>query len=225
VQAGVRQLQRRLDTRGSIDPAARGPLYQELEQGGLADPGLTAQCENLATARPNGGRERPEGVAFLTSPPQPGPGSDTRDAQPPAAWHGATHVHTGAAWWGRCPTGFRAAQSSTRDIHGCDAQAKRSSVVASATRRLSLVKKVLMSASSAQPSTPEGSGAWPEAVIDIGPIELCAGHWGVVGFIPYGGHVILAVIGTPSMRSAKPPAPPTPPANPHGLRRRPTPSA
>jgi hypothetical protein len=36
--------------------------------------------------------------------------------------------------------------------------------------------------------------AWPEAVIDIGPIELSAGYWGVVGLIPYDGHVVLAVV-------------------------------
>lgn len=35
---------------------------------------------------------------------------------------------------------------------------------------------------------------WPDAVIDIGPIELSAGYWGVVGLIPYDGHVVLAVV-------------------------------
>jgi hypothetical protein len=36
--------------------------------------------------------------------------------------------------------------------------------------------------------------AWPDAVVDIGPIELSAGRWGVVGLIPYDGHVVLAVL-------------------------------
>jgi len=38
---------------------------------------------------------------------------------------------------------------------------------------------------------------WPDAVVDIGPIELSPGHWGVVGLIPYDGHVVLTVIRTP----------------------------
>jgi hypothetical protein len=45
---------------------------------------------------------------------------------------------------------------------------------------------------------------WPDAIIDIGPIELSAGLWGVVGLIPYDGHVVLAVIRTPgSPRGAR----------------------
>jgi hypothetical protein len=46
---------------------------------------------------------------------------------------------------------------------------------------------------------------WPDAVIDIGPIELTDHYWGIVGSIPYDGHVVLAVIGgppTPSTRRA-----------------------
>lgn len=39
---------------------------------------------------------------------------------------------------------------------------------------------------------------WPAAVVDIGPIELSAGYWGVVGLIPYDGHVVLAVVNPPS---------------------------
>ena len=35
---------------------------------------------------------------------------------------------------------------------------------------------------------------WPEAVVDIGPIELTENHWVIVGSIPYDGHVILAVL-------------------------------
>lgn len=35
---------------------------------------------------------------------------------------------------------------------------------------------------------------WPEAVVDIGPIELTEHYWGIVGSIPYDGHVVLAII-------------------------------
>jgi len=35
---------------------------------------------------------------------------------------------------------------------------------------------------------------WPDAFVDIGPIELTTGYWGVVGLIPYDGHVVLAVV-------------------------------
>jgi hypothetical protein len=38
---------------------------------------------------------------------------------------------------------------------------------------------------------------WPAAVVDIGPIELGDHYWGIVGTIPYDGHVVLAVIGNP----------------------------
>jgi hypothetical protein len=38
---------------------------------------------------------------------------------------------------------------------------------------------------------------WPEAVIDIGPIQLTRHYWGIVGSIPYDGHVVLAVSPTP----------------------------
>lgn len=41
---------------------------------------------------------------------------------------------------------------------------------------------------------PDIPQAWPEAIVDIGPIEISAGYWGVVGLIPYDGHVVLAVI-------------------------------
>jgi hypothetical protein len=44
--------------------------------------------------------------------------------------------------------------------------------------------------------------SWPDAVVDIGPIELTDHYWGIVGSIPYDGHVVLAVI-------ASPPTPPT----------------
>lgn len=38
---------------------------------------------------------------------------------------------------------------------------------------------------------------WPDAIVDIGLIELSSGHCGVVGLIPYDGHVVFAVIRTP----------------------------
>ena len=34
---------------------------------------------------------------------------------------------------------------------------------------------------------------WPNAVVDIGPIELSDHYWAIVGSIPYDGHVVLAV--------------------------------
>lgn len=52
--------------------------------------------------------------------------------------------------------------------------------------------------------TSDISKAWPDAIVDIGPIELSAGHWGVVGLIPYDGHVVLAVIRTPPGRRGTP---------------------
>ena len=36
----------------------------------------------------------------------------------------------------------------------------------------------------------------PDAVVDIGPIELTDHYWGIVGSIPYEGHVVLAVTQT-----------------------------
>jgi hypothetical protein len=38
---------------------------------------------------------------------------------------------------------------------------------------------------------------WPGAVVDLGPIELAERHWGIVGTIPYDGHVVLAIIRSP----------------------------
>jgi hypothetical protein len=46
---------------------------------------------------------------------------------------------------------------------------------------------------------------WPTAVVDIGPIELTEHRWGIVGTIPYDGHVVLAVIeGTTSDWATRP---------------------
>ncbi len=39
--------------------------------------------------------------------------------------------------------------------------------------------------------------AWPEAIGDIGPIELLAEYRGVVGLIAYDSHVVLEVIPSP----------------------------
>jgi hypothetical protein len=38
---------------------------------------------------------------------------------------------------------------------------------------------------------------WPDAFVDLGPIELTDHHWGIVGTIPYEGHVVLAIIVSP----------------------------
>jgi hypothetical protein len=43
---------------------------------------------------------------------------------------------------------------------------------------------------------------WPDAVVDIGPLELADHFWGIVGSIPYDGHVVLAVIGSDPNRRA-----------------------
>ena len=43
---------------------------------------------------------------------------------------------------------------------------------------------------------------WPDAIVDIGPIELTDHYWGIVGSIPYDGHVVLAVIGSAPTRRA-----------------------
>jgi hypothetical protein len=36
----------------------------------------------------------------------------------------------------------------------------------------------------------------PEAILDVGPVELSDHHWGIVGSIPYDGHVVLALLAT-----------------------------
>ena len=47
------------------------------------------------------------------------------------------------------------------------------------------------------PLASDTTPTWPEAYVDIGPIELAIGHWGVVGLIPYDGHVVLALVTAP----------------------------
>jgi hypothetical protein len=46
---------------------------------------------------------------------------------------------------------------------------------------------------------------WPDAMVDIGLIELTDHYWGIGGSIPYDGHVVLAVIGGDPTRSGSPP--------------------
>ena len=45
---------------------------------------------------------------------------------------------------------------------------------------------------------------WPGAVVDIGAIRLSHHYWGIVGLIPYDGHVVLAVSQTPPNSTAPP---------------------
>lgn len=53
-------------------------------------------------------------------------------------------------------------------------------------------------------AAPDTTPTWPDAVIDIGPIELGDHRWGIVGLIPYDGHVVLAVVGTsPEQRGTR----------------------
>jgi hypothetical protein len=42
---------------------------------------------------------------------------------------------------------------------------------------------------------------WPDALVDLGPIELADDFWGIVGTIPYEGHVVLAIIASPRTSS------------------------
>jgi hypothetical protein len=48
----------------------------------------------------------------------------------------------------------------------------------------------------AMTNIPDIAQTWPDAVVDIGLIELTDDYWGIVGSIPYEGHVVLAVIGS-----------------------------
>ena len=47
------------------------------------------------------------------------------------------------------------------------------------------------------------ASTWPDAVVDLGPIELAEHHWGIVGMIPYEGHVVLAIIRSPLTPSGR----------------------
>ena len=44
---------------------------------------------------------------------------------------------------------------------------------------------------------PDIDRTWPDALVDLGPVELADSYWGVVGAIPYDGHVILAIVSGP----------------------------
>jgi hypothetical protein len=50
--------------------------------------------------------------------------------------------------------------------------------------------------------TSEITYSWPDAIVDIGPIELSAAYWGVVGLIPYDGHVVLAHARPPGRKAS-----------------------
>jgi hypothetical protein len=91
VQAGVRELHLRLDTGGTGDPAAGGAVDKELEQRGLADPGLSAQYEGPATAGLHGRDEAGERLALASSSDQTRPQSKvgvTTTAQRSSPPHG-----------------------------------------------------------------------------------------------------------------------------------------
>ncbi len=45
--------------------------------------------------------------------------------------------------------------------------------------------------------TVDAGAALPEAILDLGPVELSDHHWGIVGSIAYDGHVVLALLPTP----------------------------
>jgi hypothetical protein len=44
---------------------------------------------------------------------------------------------------------------------------------------------------------PDSDRMWPDALVDLGPIELADSYWAMVGTIPYEGHVILAILSRP----------------------------
>ncbi|HKE72299.1 MAG TPA: hypothetical protein VKB57_01720 [Acidimicrobiales bacterium] len=46
---------------------------------------------------------------------------------------------------------------------------------------------------------PDIDRPWPDALVDLGPIELTEHYWGIVGTIPYEGHVVLAIVTGPRM--------------------------
>lgn len=52
---------------------------------------------------------------------------------------------------------------------------------------------------------PDIDRTWPDALVDLGPIELAEHYWGIVGTIPYEGHVVLAIIVTPRAPSGSRP--------------------
>ena len=115
VQAGVRELQLRLNTRRPANPASLCAVDQELEQGGLADPGLATQDQNLAAARLRGRYQAAQGIAFFSPPPQPRPEPAIGHASPP---NGANaHLQTPKSTLHQSYTGIYARQGSATSNH------------------------------------------------------------------------------------------------------------
>ena len=85
VQAGEGELHLRLDAGRPADPASRRAVEEELEQRGLADPGLAAQHQDLAAARLHGGDEAGQRLALASSSQhhRPGSGSGHAPTAPP----------------------------------------------------------------------------------------------------------------------------------------------
>lgn len=73
MQARVRELQLRLDTRRAADLAAPGAVSQELEQGGLAYPGLAARTRTWLRPPCADAHEAAQSVAFVLPSAQPRP--------------------------------------------------------------------------------------------------------------------------------------------------------
>ena len=115
VQAGVRELQLRLDTRRPANPASLCAVDQELEQGGLADPGLATQDQNLAAARLHRRYQAAQGIAFFSPPPQPRPEPAIGHASPP---NGAdAHLQRPKSTLHQSYTGSYARQGSATSNH------------------------------------------------------------------------------------------------------------
>jgi hypothetical protein len=77
----------------------------------------------------------------------------------------------------------------TREFHGGDAGRQGATVMLPARKDAMAV-------------TADIDLTWPDAVVDLGPIELADRHWGIVGTIPYDGHVVLAIIRSPFVSRA-----------------------
>jgi hypothetical protein len=82
VQAGEHEFHLRLDARCPGHPASGCAFQQEVEQGGLADPRLSTQHQDLAAAGFRCRHEMAQPVALALSAPQAGP----------RAGHGLTHA-------------------------------------------------------------------------------------------------------------------------------------
>jgi hypothetical protein len=93
-----------------------------------------------------------------------------------------------------------ATREETRVFDGFEVRAGRAGLVSPEQGRSGLVKGDRGSMTILS----DISQAWPQAIVDIGPIEISAGYCGVVGLIPYDGHVVLDVIPTPPGRRGDP---------------------